>query len=196
MSKWQPLFYAFPIETMIRRYKKGYYQAIADSQIIPIDYRPFIEYTLNIIEQSLQDILKNGGLNGGLNLLQQEIISLIRDNRYDCPDVVHISNVLSWALPKPTYFFVLTQKSKQKRSRLDAPSRPAACARSLNVENSPSAQTVRRFSSLTSHKRVCVSARRPICLCGAQNGMRGGNKKRGRTYKFAPNLLRTDGRKS
>ena len=42
----------------------------------------YIEYTLNIIEQSLQDILKNGGLNGGLNLLQQEIISLIRDNPY------------------------------------------------------------------------------------------------------------------
>ena len=56
---------------------------------------------------------------------------------------------LYWALPKPTYFFVLTQKSKQKRSRLDAPSRPAKCARSLNVEDSPSAQTVRRFSSLT-----------------------------------------------
>ena len=88
MSKWQPLFYTFPIETMIRRYQKGYYQAIADSQTIPIDCRPFIEYTLNIIEQSLQDILKNGGLNGGLNLLQQEIISLIRDNRYDCSDVV------------------------------------------------------------------------------------------------------------
>ena len=67
---------------MIRRYQKGYYQAIADSQTIPIDCRPFIEYTLNIIEQSLQDILKNGGLNGGLNLLQQEIISLIRDNPY------------------------------------------------------------------------------------------------------------------
>ena len=59
---------------MIRRYQKGYYQAIADSQTIPIDCRPFIEYTLNIIEQSLQDILENGGLNGGLNLLQQEII--------------------------------------------------------------------------------------------------------------------------
>ena len=82
MSKWQPLFHTFPIETMIRRYQKGYYQAIADSQTIPIDCRPFIEYTLNIIEQSLQDILKNGGLNGGLNLLQQEIISLIRDNPY------------------------------------------------------------------------------------------------------------------
>jgi len=71
---------------MIRRYQKGYYQAIADSQTIPIDCRPFIEYTLNIIEQSLQDILKNGGLNsglnGGLNLLQQEIILLIRDNSY------------------------------------------------------------------------------------------------------------------
>ena len=63
---------------MIRRYQKGYYQAIADSQTIPIDCRPFIEYTLNIIEQSLQDILKNGGLN----LLQQEIISLILDNPY------------------------------------------------------------------------------------------------------------------
>ncbi|MFC2605218.1 MAG: hypothetical protein ACFN20_05860 [Bacteroidota bacterium] len=24
-------------------------------------------------------------------------------------------NVLYWALPKPTYFFVLTQKSKQKK---------------------------------------------------------------------------------
>ena len=71
-------------------------------------------------------------------------------NPYDYPDVVHISNVLSWALPKPTYFSYLDIRKVCKRtSRLDAPSRPAGCARSLNVENSPSAQTVRRFSSLT-----------------------------------------------
>ena len=56
----------------------------------------------------------------------------------------------SWALPKPTYFSYLDIRKVCKRtSRLDAPSRPAGCARSLNVENSPSAQTVRRFSSLT-----------------------------------------------
>ncbi len=56
----------------------------------------------------------------------------------------------SWALPKPTYFSYLDIRKVCKRtSRLDAPSRPAECARSLNVENSPSAQTVRRFSSLT-----------------------------------------------
>ena len=59
-------------------------------------------------------------------------------------------NVISWALPKPTYFSYLDIRKVCKRtSRLDAPSRPAECARSLNVENSPSAQTVRRFSSLT-----------------------------------------------
>ena len=56
----------------------------------------------------------------------------------------------SWALPKPTSFSCLdTRKRSKRKSRLNVPSRPATCARSLNVENSPSAQTVRRFSSLT-----------------------------------------------
>ena len=66
-------------------------------------------------------------------------------NPYDCPDVVHISNVLSWALPKPTYFSCLdTRKVCKRKSRLMFRADPL-CAYSLNIENSPSAQTVRRF---------------------------------------------------
>ena len=49
-----------------------------------------------------------------------------------------------WTLPKPTYFFVLTQKSMQKKSRLMQRADPlGAC--SLNCENSPTAQTIRYF---------------------------------------------------
>ena len=75
--------------------------------------------------------------------------------------------------PNPLHFLVLIQENEAKespngsayarhssnkfgsalaktaQSRLNVPSRPAGCARSLNVENSPTAQTVRRFSSLT-----------------------------------------------
>ena len=68
----------------------------------------------------------------------------------ELPKVEACIECFSWALPKPTYFSYLDIRKVCKRtSRLDAPSRPATCARSLNVENSPSAQTVRRFSSLT-----------------------------------------------
>ena len=64
-----------------------------------------------------------------------------------------IVELLKWgfscALPKPTSFSCLdTRKRSKRKSRLMFRADPL-CAYSLNVENSPSAQTVRRFSSLT-----------------------------------------------
>lgn len=60
------------------------------------------------------------------------------------------TKAFSWALPKPTYLsYPDIRKVYKRKSRLYAPNRPAECASSLNGENSPSAQTVRRFSSLT-----------------------------------------------
>ena len=61
--------------------------------------------------------------------------------------------VIGWfvlgAQPKPTSFSCLdTRKRSKRKSRLMFRADPL-CAYSLNVENSPSAQTVRRFSSLT-----------------------------------------------
>ena len=72
----------------------------------------------------------------------------------DMKDEELFKRVIEWfvlsAQPKPTSFSCLdTRKRSKRKSRLNVPSRPAECARSLNVENSPTAQTVRRFSSLT-----------------------------------------------
>ena len=57
--------------------------------------------------------------------------------------------VIGWfvlgAQPKPTSFSCLdTRKRSKRKSRLMFRADPL-CAYSLNVENSPSAQTVRRF---------------------------------------------------
>ena len=82
-------------------------------------------------------------------------------------------NVLSWALPKPTSFSCLdTRKRSKRKSRLMFRADPLS-AYSLNVENSPSAQTVRRFSSLTFAQAGTPSRRvgRSV-LCFAQNQLR------------------------
>jgi len=61
------------------------------------------------------------------------------------PKVEACNECLSWALPKPTSFSCLdTRKRSKRKSRLMFRADPLS-AYSLNVENSPSAQTVRRF---------------------------------------------------
>ena len=93
LSKWNELFEWLPIETMIYYNQEKYYQALQQSQSntgTP-DCRPFIDFMLDIIGNAMvryveSDEQENGGLrggiNGGLNEVEQAIVSLIRENQY------------------------------------------------------------------------------------------------------------------
>ena len=93
LSKWNELFEWLPVETMIYYNQEKYYQALQQSQSnsgTP-DCRPFIDFMLDIIGNAMvryveSDEQENGGLrggiNGGLNEVEQAIVSLIRENQY------------------------------------------------------------------------------------------------------------------
>jgi Fic family protein len=98
LSKWNPVFEWLPVETMIYYNQAKYYEALQQSHKNGIiDCRPFIDFMLDVIENSMYryidsatetNIIKNdpvngglnGGLNSGLNVTQQEIIFLIKEN--------------------------------------------------------------------------------------------------------------------
>ena len=53
LSKWNPLFAWMPIETLVHYNQARYYQALQDSHKNEVDCRPFIEFMLGAIENSL-----------------------------------------------------------------------------------------------------------------------------------------------
>ncbi|MDR0566784.1 MAG: Fic family protein [Prevotellaceae bacterium] len=89
LAKWSPVFEWMPVETMIYHSQQKYYDALQQSHKNKIDCRPFIDFMFDIIEAAIcryADSEKsaiggiNGGLFGGLNALQKEIIALIQEN--------------------------------------------------------------------------------------------------------------------
>lgn len=53
LSKWSPLFTWMPIETLVHRNQARYYKALHDSHTAGVDCRPFIDFMLEAIGQSL-----------------------------------------------------------------------------------------------------------------------------------------------
>ncbi len=94
LTKWNELFEWLPVETMIYYNQEKYYQALSQSQKKDgtVDCRPFIDFMLNVIESSMLQYIEsndypekggiNGGLFGGLNEIEKEIIALIKDNQH------------------------------------------------------------------------------------------------------------------
>ena len=89
LSKWNPVFEWMPVETMIYRNQQKYYDALQKSHKNSVDCSPFIDFMLSVIEEAICQYTEpekpeiggiNGGLNGGLNVIQKEIILLIREN--------------------------------------------------------------------------------------------------------------------
>ncbi len=84
-SKWNELFEWLPVETMIYYNQEKYYQALQQSQSnsgTP-DCRPFIDFMLDIIENAMiRYVERDEKENGGLNEVEQAIVSLIRENQY------------------------------------------------------------------------------------------------------------------
>ena len=78
LSKWHELFEWLPIETMIYHNQQKYYDVLAQSQRSDgtIDCSPFIDFMLYLIEKVMNQYLDSvfGGLNGGLNDIEKNII--------------------------------------------------------------------------------------------------------------------------
>ncbi|MDR0612901.1 MAG: Fic family protein [Dysgonamonadaceae bacterium] len=89
LSKWNPVFEWMPVETMIYRHQQKYYDALQQSHNNSVDCSPFIDFMLYVIENAICQYTDpekseiggiNGGLFSGLNVIQKEIIPLIREN--------------------------------------------------------------------------------------------------------------------
>ncbi|TAL31639.1 MAG: Fic family protein [Spirochaetes bacterium] len=86
LSKWNPLFAWMPVETLIHHNQALYYQALQDSHAGTVDCRPFIDFMLDAISNSLYryidaatetalDVGENDGVNVGVN---DQILELLR----------------------------------------------------------------------------------------------------------------------
>ena len=58
LGKWNPLFYAAPVENMVYSHQRQYYRALHRSQVTG-DAAPFVEFMLNVILRTIKAIEKN-----------------------------------------------------------------------------------------------------------------------------------------
>ncbi|GHV06854.1 cell filamentation protein Fic [Spirochaetia bacterium] len=92
LSKWNPLFAWMPVETLVHYNQALYYKALQDSHRNDVDCRPFIDFMLDAIENSLYkyvDIASNTsvlpetagdvGVNVGVNVgVKSDIIEKLK----------------------------------------------------------------------------------------------------------------------
>jgi len=96
LSKWNPLFEWMPVETLVHYNQARYYKALQDSHRGGIDCRPFIDFMLEAIENSLYKYVdiatetqKPAGKTEGtdvpvnvpVNTLQHKVFILVRANK-------------------------------------------------------------------------------------------------------------------
>jgi Fic family protein len=72
LSKWNPVFEWMPVETMIYHNQQKYYNALQQSHKNGVDCQPFIDFMLDVIENSMYQYaapvkLENGGIFNGVN---------------------------------------------------------------------------------------------------------------------------------
>jgi Fic family protein len=79
----QQVFEWMPVETMIYHNQQKYYDALQQSHKNSVDCSPFIDFMIDVIENSMYQYCENASVNaqnGGVNVIQQEIIALVREN--------------------------------------------------------------------------------------------------------------------
>ena len=82
LSQWDPLFAWMPVETLIHHNQRQYYKALRDSNRNELDCRPFIDFMLNVIEDSLHKYInipfeENVGVNVGV---KETILKMIEND--------------------------------------------------------------------------------------------------------------------
>ena len=97
LSRWNPLFAWMPVETLVHNNQALYYKALQNSHCSGVDCRPFIDFMLDTIENSLYtygdlatETQKSKGtglgtiadvpVNVPVNALQQKVLILLRAN--------------------------------------------------------------------------------------------------------------------
>jgi len=97
LSNWNPLFAWMPIETIVHHNQARYYKALQDSHVDGVDCRPFIDFMLEAIENSLYkyvdiasttrfetgdkpDVPVNVPVNDALPSTRQKVFILLRAN--------------------------------------------------------------------------------------------------------------------
>jgi len=86
LSRWNPLFAWMPVETLIHHNQALYYQALQDSHTGTLDCRPFINFMLDAIGNSLYkyidvatETVADVGVNVGVNVgVKDEILALLK----------------------------------------------------------------------------------------------------------------------
>jgi Fic family protein len=88
LSKWNSLFAWMPIETLVHYNQALYYKSLQDSNIDEVDCRPFIDFMLDSIENSLYryvdiatETVADVGVNVGVNVgVKIDIINKLKEN--------------------------------------------------------------------------------------------------------------------
>ncbi len=91
LSKWNPLFAWMPIETLVHHNQALYYKALQDSHTGTVDCRPFIDFMLDAIGNSLykfidiatetaEDVPANVPVNVPANGISDKILIIVRAN--------------------------------------------------------------------------------------------------------------------
>ena len=101
LSKYDESFKWIPIETMVRSYQTGYYDAITLSNEI-CDCTPFLEFMTDVIlksidkttEESLKD---NIGIEDDMTINEMRLYSMIRDGYYR--DITQAANLMKVSVP-------------------------------------------------------------------------------------------------
>lgn len=89
LSKWNPLFTWMPIETLVHHNQALYYQALQDSHSDGLDCRPFIDFMLDAIANSLYKFIDiaaetaegggDVGVNVGVNVgVKEQILGYLK----------------------------------------------------------------------------------------------------------------------
>ncbi|MDQ6961759.1 MAG: Fic family protein [Mariprofundaceae bacterium] len=107
LKQWHPLFADLPIESLIHKEQKNYYQALQNATN-QSDSACFIEFILTLIHHACDGGI-SGGISGGINLseIEQSILSEIKHN----PQITHA------ALAKKTHKSLRTVERHIKKLR-------------------------------------------------------------------------------
>ncbi len=82
LTKWKPIFQFIPIESQIQKYQTGYYNAISKCHIEG-NSNLFVEFMLEMIEETLSDILSQTSLED--SQLSEYVKRLLNAMEFDIP---------------------------------------------------------------------------------------------------------------